>query len=106
MFELLKTRQFVDWLDGLRDKRIRAAVQARLERLRSGLPGDTKPVGGGVTELRIHLGAGYRVYYGQVGTMVLLLLAGGDKRTQDKDIKRAAVLLQEWKEQGDGIVET
>jgi putative addiction module killer protein len=97
MYELLATRQFTDWLDGVREKRIRAAVQARIERLRNGLAGDAKPVGNGVSELRIHIGAGYRVYYAQVGSMVLLLLAGGDKRTQTRDIRSATVLLREWR---------
>lgn len=81
MCELLATRQFSDWLD----------------RLRSGLLDDAKPLGSGVIELRIHLGAGYRVYYSQVGNTLLLLLAGGDKSTQSRDIRRATALLREWR---------
>ena len=89
VIELRKTELFAQWLDSLRDLRARARVQARLERLAGGNPGDVKPIGEGVSELRIHYGPGYRVYFKQRGRQVIFLLAGGDKRTQAKDIKTA-----------------
>jgi putative addiction module killer protein len=89
MFEIRKTETFVQWLDELRDIHARARVQARVERLAAGNPGDVRPVGEGVSELRIDYGPGYRVYYTMRGRTVLILLAGGDKRTQAADIKTA-----------------
>lgn len=89
MLEIRKTELFSRWLDGLRDLRARARVQARIERLAMGNPGDVKPVGEGVSELRIDHGSGYRVYYTKYGREVLLLLAGGDKSTQSRDIETA-----------------
>lgn len=89
MLEIRKTELFSRWLDGLRDLRARARVQARIERLAMGNPGDVKPVGEGVSELRIDHGSGYRVYYTKHGREVLLLLAGGDKSTQSRDIETA-----------------
>jgi putative addiction module killer protein len=80
---------FARWLDGLCDIHARARVLARVERLASGNPGDVRPVGEGVSELRIDYGPGYRVYYTKRGRTVLILLAGGDKRTQATDIKTA-----------------
>jgi putative addiction module killer protein len=94
MIEIRKTELFAIWLDGLRDIRARARIQARIERLASGNPGDVRPVGQGVSELRIDYGPGYRVYYKQHGQAVLFLLAGGDKRTQAKDIEVALGLAQ------------
>ena len=78
-----------EWLDGLRDGRARARIVARIDRLSIGLLGDWRGVGDGVCELRIDYGAGYRVYYGREGAALILLLCGGDKRTQAKDIERA-----------------
>jgi len=89
MFELRKTDVFAKWLDGLADARARARVQARIERLAGGNPGDVKPVGGGVSELRIDHGPGYRVYFTKAGREIVVLLAGGDKSTQDADVKLA-----------------
>ena len=89
MTDIRKTEAFAKWLDGLDDIRGRARVLARIERLASGNPGDAAPVGEGVSELRINYGPGYRVYYKQVGESVVILLAGGDKQTQTKDIKTA-----------------
>ncbi len=85
--EVLKTEVFARWLDELCDIRARARVQARIERLAAGNVGDGKPVGKGVCELRIDYGPGYRVYFVRQGRGVVILLAGGDKRTQDRDIK-------------------
>jgi putative addiction module killer protein len=89
MIEIRKTEVFAKWIDGLRDLRGRARIQARIERLASGNPGDVKPVGEGVSELRIDYGPGYRVYYTQRGQELVILLAGGDKQTQARDIKTA-----------------
>ena len=87
--ELRKTLNFAQWLDGLRDLRARARVQVRIERLASGHAGDVKPVGAGVSELRINYAPGYRVYFAKRGTTVVILLAGGDKRSQSADIRLA-----------------
>ncbi|MBW1768322.1 MAG: type II toxin-antitoxin system RelE/ParE family toxin [Deltaproteobacteria bacterium] len=92
MTEIRKTEIFAKWLDGLRDIRARARVLVRIERLAAGNPGDVKGVGEGVSELRIDYGPGYRVYYKKQGRKVVILLAGGDKRTQAKDIKTALSL--------------
>ena len=89
MVDIRKTDVFVQWLDGLSDIRVRARVLARIERLASGNPGDVAPVGEGVSELRIDYGPGYRVYFKQFGQILIVLLAGGDKSTQPKDIKTA-----------------
>ena len=87
--EIRKTEVFARWLDELPDIRARARVQVRIERLAVGNPGDIKPVGEGVSELRIDYGPGYRVYFKRIGREVVILLAGGDKRTQASDIKTA-----------------
>lgn len=89
MFEIRKTKTFAKWLDGLRDMRARARVQVRIERLGTGNAGDAKSVGEGVSEMRIDCGPGYRVYFIKRGSEVIVLLAGGDKRTQDADIRTA-----------------
>ncbi len=89
MYEIRKTDTYAEWLDGLRDIHARARVLARVERLAAGNPGDVKPVGEGVSELRIDYGPGYRVYFTMRGLTLIILLAGGDKRTQTTDIKTA-----------------
>lgn len=89
MIEIRKTLVFAAWLDGLRDIHARARVQTRIERLAAGNPGDVQPVGEGVSELRINYGPGYRVYFKQRGRELIILLAGGDKSTQAKDISAA-----------------
>ncbi len=89
MLEIRKTDDFVHWLDGLRDVRARARVQARIESLATGNPGDVQPVGEGISEMRIDYGPGYRVYFKRIGRGIVILLAGGDKRTQSADIKNA-----------------
>ena len=94
MIEMRKTEIFAKWLDGLRDIRARARILVRIERLAAGNPGDVKPVGEGVSELRIDYGPGYRVYYKRQGQKVIVLLAGGEKGTQTKDIKTAIRLAQ------------
>ena len=94
MIEIRKTDTFAKWIDSLRDIKARARILVRIERLSLGNPGDVRPVGKGVSELRIDYGSGYRVYYKKVGQTVIVLVAGGDKRTQTKDIKTAQRLAQ------------
>ena len=94
MIEIRKTDTFAKWIDGLRDVRARARILVRIERLSLGNPGDVRPVGEGVSELRIDYGPGYRVYYKKIGQTIVVLLAGGDKRTQSKDVKTALRLSQ------------
>jgi putative addiction module killer protein len=88
---------FQNWMAHLRDKLAKARIAARLRQLEKGTLGDVRPVGEGVVELRIHVGAGYRVYCGQYGRHWIVLLCGGDKSSQDKDIERAKVAWSEWK---------
>lgn len=102
MPEIRKTDGFANWLDGLRDLKGRARVQVRIERLAAGNPGDAGPVGEGVSELRIDFGPGYRVYFKQTGRELITLLVGGDKSTQDGDIKTAQRLIRELEKQGEG----
>ena len=84
--------EFTRWLDGLSDAKVKAVIAARVRRLSFGLPGDVAPVGEGVSELRIHLGAGWRVYFVQRGSEVIVLLAGGSKKSQPADIRQAKAL--------------
>jgi putative addiction module killer protein len=92
MIEIRKTDKFAKWIDGLQDIRARARILVRIERLKAGNPGDVKPVGEGISEIRIDYGPGYRVYFKRIGQKVIILLAGGDKKTQPKDIKIAISL--------------
>jgi putative addiction module killer protein len=87
---------FDEWFDTLRDKRMQAAVDARLARVRAGNFGDFKAVGGGVFELRISFGPGLRIYYGLHGQKIVVLIGGGDKRSQSRDIRRAQELWQQF----------
>ncbi|MGD0821500.1 MAG: type II toxin-antitoxin system RelE/ParE family toxin [Desulfomonilia bacterium] len=89
MKELRKTEAFAKWIDEIQDIRARARILVRIERLSAGNPGDVKPVGEGVSELRIDYGPGYRVYYKEQGRKLIILLAGGDKHSQARDIKTA-----------------
>jgi putative addiction module killer protein len=84
--------EFTTWLNGLDDPTVRGLIAARVKRLERGLMGDVEPVGEGVSELRIHVGAGWRVYFTKRGMQIIVLLIGGSKRTQQKDIKRAKEL--------------
>ena len=93
--DVRQTDVFADWFDGLRDREARARITVRIRRLSLGNPGDVKSVGGGVSELRIDYGPGYRLYFTRKGTAIVVLLCGGDKRTQDRDIMRAQELAQE-----------
>lgn len=92
MFSIKPLPEFTTWLEGLADITVCSVVVARLKRLERGLMGDVAPVGDGVSELRIHLGAGWRVYFTQRGTQLIVLLVGGSKRTQKRDIERAKAL--------------
>jgi len=92
MLEIQHTDTFVRWLARLKDKRARDAVVSRIDRLRFGNAGDVKPVGGDISELRIHYGPGYRVYFQQRGHTIIILLCGGDKESQRKDIQIAKLL--------------
>jgi putative addiction module killer protein len=89
VIEIRKTDVFAGWLDGFQDLRARARIQARIERLATGNAGDVKPAGEGVSELRIDYGPGYRVYFKRRGPKLIILLAGGDKSSQAKDIEAA-----------------
>ena len=89
MIEIRKTETYAKWFNSLRDIQARARILVRIERLAAGNPGDVKPVGEGVSELRINYGPGYRVYYMKHRREIVILLAGGDKHTQIRDIKTA-----------------
>lgn len=95
MYSILTTEQFDDWLSDLRDRKAKSLVQVRIDRMEDGNFGDCQPVGSGVSELRIHYGAGYRVYFKRSGLEIVVLLVGGDKSTQPKDIKAAIALAEE-----------
>lgn len=98
MKSIFTTEVFDAWFEALRDKQAARRIQARIDRVEQGNFGDCQPVGEGVSEMRIHFGPGYRVYLAQRGTEIVILLAGGDKNTQAKDIKTALELAQQLKE--------
>lgn len=103
IIEVRRTATFAAWIKGLRDERAKARIISRIDRLTPGHFGDVKSVGDGVSELRIFHGPGYRVYLTRQGKAVIILLCGGDKSTQDRDIKAAKVLARQLdKETGDG----
>lgn len=98
MLQIRKTDVYAAWIDGLRDVQGRARILVRIERLAAGNPGDVKPVGEGVSELRIDVGPGYRVYFTKRGQKLVILLAGGDKSSQATDVKTALRLARNLKE--------
>ena len=98
MIELKQTETFRKWRTRLKDERARILVASRLDRLAFGLAGDVEPVGQGVSELRIHHGPGYRIYFQKRGSTIIVLLCGGDKSTQAKNIKAAKRLAEAWSE--------
>ncbi|PPT05240.1 hypothetical protein CKA32_005869 [Geitlerinema sp. FC II] len=93
--EIRQTSTYIKWFESLRDRQARAHIDIRIRRLSIGNPGDVKPVGQGVSELRINYGLGYRVYFIQRGETLIILLAGGDKRTQKRDIPTALDLAKD-----------
>lgn len=95
MIEIRKTERFAEWFAGLRDRPARSRIQARIDRAEIGNFGDCRPVGNGVSEMRIHYGPGFRVYFIQRGKALVILLAGGDKQTQDQDIATAIELARQ-----------
>lgn len=97
MADIKQTDTFRKWESKLKDTRAKATIAARIFRLANGLPGDVQPVGQGVSELRIHYGPGYRVYFCQRGDELILLLCGGNKSTQQKDIDTAHRLVKAWR---------
>lgn len=102
MIKISKTHIFARWINDLKDLRARARIQARIERLRNGNAGDVKPVGQGISELRIDIGQGYRVYFTKIDQEIILLICGGDKNTQSTDIKTAIKIAKKLKEHKDG----
>ena len=98
MLELRQTETFSKWRSRLRDERARALIASRLDRLAWGHAGDVEPVGDGVSELRIHHGPGYRVYFTRIDNRIVVLLCGGDKGSQPRDIRLALKLAKEWSE--------
>ena len=98
MIELKQTETFRKWRESLRDIRTRAVIASRLDRLAFGNVGDAKPVGQGISELRIDFGPGYRIYCVKRGNTIIILLCGGDKSTQVKDIKTAKRLAEDWRD--------
>jgi putative addiction module killer protein len=99
MIVIKQTATFMTWESKLKDQRAKAAIAARIFRLANGLPGDVSPVGQGVSELRIHYGPGYRVYFQQRGAEIVILLCGGNKSSQARDIETAKSLANEWRPQ-------
>lgn len=98
MYEVLQSETFARWRKGLKDRTALARINARIRRLADGNPGDVKLMREGVSELRIDHGPGYRVYFARRGPLVLVLLVGGDKRTQEADIAHAIAMAKNWKE--------
>ena len=98
MVELIRSSIFDGWLKSLRDPRAKVRIIARVDRLAVGNPGDVKPVGDGISEMRVDVGPGYRVYYMTRGKLLIVLLCGGDKSTQAADIKKAKALANQWKD--------
>jgi putative addiction module killer protein len=101
MIEFRQTETFQKWRIHLKDERIRALIASRLDRLAFGNAGDVKPVGHGISELRIDYGPGYRIYFQRRGNTIIILLCGGDKSTQAKDIQTAKRLAAEWSKEDD-----
>ncbi|CDZ46763.1 type II toxin-antitoxin system RelE/ParE family toxin [Neorhizobium galegae] len=97
MFTVYSTKVFDDWVDDLRDRHAVTKIFGRIARAEEGNLGDVKPVGEGVSEMRIHYGPGYRIYFSRRGDIVVLLLCGGDKSSQTRDIAEAKRLAKEWK---------
>ena len=98
MLEVRETAAYAEWFSNLRDRTARVRIDIRIRRLSLGNPGDVKPVGEGVSELRVDYGPGYRVYFVQKADVFVVLLAGGDKSTQDRDVRQAKALARDLQE--------
>jgi len=98
MIEVIKSGTFDAWFSRLKDRQALARIAARIDRLAMGNAGDVKPIGDGLSEMRVDVGPGYRVYYMQRGKIVIVLLCGGDKSSQDRDIEQAKQLAKRWKD--------
>ncbi|EGH74138.1 hypothetical protein PSYAR_26659 [Pseudomonas syringae pv. aceris str. M302273] len=99
MTTIKQTSTYMAWERRLKDQKAKAAIAARIFRVANGLMGDVSPVGQGVSELRIHVGPGYRVYFQQRGDELILLLCGGDKSSQSRDIETAKKLADQWRQE-------
>jgi len=99
MKEIRRSSVYKKWIKELRDSHARARILARVDRLADGNPGDVKPIGEGCSEMRIDYGPGYRVYYKDIGSEIIIMLCGGDKRTQDKDIEQAKEIARDYEEE-------
>ena len=97
MAEVVQSSEFKAWLLSLRDRQARTKIVGRIVRMQAGNPGDVAPVGQGISEMRVHIGAGYRVYFMQRGPLIVVLLCGGDKSTQQADIARAKDIAEQWR---------
>ena len=97
MIDIQITQTFQDWVENLKDRKARTLIYARINRLQEGLQGDVEPVGNGISEMRIHYGAGYRVYFLRRGSELVILLCGGSKKSQDRDIKQAKRIAMQWR---------
>ena len=98
MIEVVQSSEFRDWLSSLRDRQARGRIIGRITRMEAGNPGDVAQIGQGISEVRVHVGAGYRIYFMQRGPVFVVLLCGGDKSTQQGDIARAKVIADEWRQ--------
>lgn len=98
VIEIIQSATFRQWLNKLKDRQVRARIHARIDRMRYSNFGDVAPIGEGLSEIRIHYGAGYRVYFMQREQQIVVLLNGGDKRTQSRDIEHAKTIAKAWKE--------
>jgi len=98
VIEIVQSDTFSQWLGRLKDRQARARIQMRLDRMALGNPGDVKPVREGISEMRVDCGPGYRVYFIQRGQQRIVLLAGGDKRSQEADIERAIRIAMDWRD--------
>ena len=102
LLEIITLLPFRDWLDDLRDRRAKTIIAARLRRAAEGNLGQTRALGPGLNEMKIDFGPGYRLYYSRVGDRIVVVLCGGDKSSQGRDIERAAEILKHWQEFQDG----
>jgi putative addiction module killer protein len=101
--DVRQTDEFREWLDRLRDERAKARIAARIRRMVLANPGDMKSLGGGLIEMRIDYGPGYRIYFTRRGPRIVLLLCGGDKGSQRRDIAKARTMMEQWKNENDTV---